>query len=123
MAGSDAEDRLAKQDKKKLPNPTGKGGFGDNPENINRKGRPPRGWSWAELLEDVGEEIEEKTGKKFKHLVSKRLWIECVNGNVGAIKELMNRMEGLPKQSLEHTGKDGKDLMPTYIDFSSSNES
>ena len=72
------------------------GTFG--PGNIaNPKGRPPKGWAWAELLEDVGEEIEEKSGKKFKELVSRRLWAESVSGNVQAIKDLMNRMDGLPK--------------------------
>jgi len=68
-------------------------------QSANPQGRPPLNWSWAELLREVGEEIEPKSGKQFKSLVSKRLWIECVNGNVGAIKELFNRMEGMPKQS------------------------
>lgn len=74
--------------------------------NINRKGRPPTGNAWAELLRAVGEEKEPKTGKKFKELVSKRLWIECVNGNIGAIRELFNRMEGLPKQAIKHEGSE-----------------
>ena len=72
--------------------------------NINRKGRPPKGWAWSEILEDVGEQVEEKSGKKFKELVSEKLWKECINGNILAIKELFNRMEGMPKQQTEIQG-------------------
>lgn len=90
---------------KTIDNNSGGGrGFASHPENINRKGRPPRGWTWVDLLEEVGEEVEEKTGKKYKHLVSKRLWVECANGNISAIKELMNRTDGLPKQVLDIKG-------------------
>lgn len=86
---------------KTIENNSGGRGFASHPENINREGRPPAGWSWAELLRDMGEEIEPKTGKQFKQLVTKRIWLECVNGNVGAIKELFNRMEGMPKQNMD----------------------
>lgn len=70
----------------------------------NPGGRPKKSWTWSGLLDEVGEEIEPKSGKKFKELVSKRLWISCVNGNIPAIKELMNRMEGMPKQQTELQG-------------------
>lgn len=76
----------------------------------NPKGRPPKGWSWAELLEEVGEQVEEKSGKKFKELVSKRLWVECVNGNISAIKELMNRMDGMPIQKNILGGDDDRPI-------------
>lgn len=72
--------------------------------NINRKGRPSKGWAWTELLEEVGEQVEEKSGKKFKELVSKKLWEECAKGNIPAIRELFNRMEGMPKQQTEIQG-------------------
>lgn len=67
----------------------------------NPGGRPKRGWTWAGLLEEVGEEIEEKTGKKFRDLVSRRLWYEAVNGNLVAVKEILNRMDGMPTQKHE----------------------
>lgn len=73
----------------------------------NPNGRPPLGFSWAETLRAAGEEIEPKSGKKYRELVSKRIWVECVNGNIGAIKELFNRMEGLPRavSDVNLTGK------------------
>jgi hypothetical protein len=70
----------------------------------NPGGRPKKEWTWAGLLEKVGEETEVKSGQKFKDLVSKRLWIDAINGSLGAQKEIMNRMEGMPKQSTEHSG-------------------
>jgi hypothetical protein len=84
--------------------------------NINRKGRPVTGNAWTDLLRAVGEEIEPKTGKPFKELVSKRLWIECVNGNVYAMRELFNRMDGMPKQAFEHSGPEGQALTIKMIE-------
>lgn len=83
-----------------VPNRRENGTFGPG-NNANPKGRPPKGWSWSELLEDVGEEIEPDSGRKFKELVSKRLWYESVNGNILAIRDLMNRMDGFPAQSVD----------------------
>jgi len=98
-------EKLEKQDENKLPNPEGKGGFADNPQNINRNGRPPKGSAWSEVLEMIGETVEEKSGKTFKELVGLKIWQLCIAGNVSAIRELFNRMEGLPRIKLEHSGK------------------
>lgn len=88
-------------------NMAGKGGFQDHPENINRNGRPPKEWSWSDLLAEVGEEVMEQDPDKrtFRQIVGKRLWLESAKGNVNAIKELMNRMDGLPKVKIDHSGK------------------
>lgn len=63
----------------------------------NPNGRPKKDWTWSGLLEQVANEIEPKSGKPFKELVTRRLWVEAVNGNLAAQKEIMNRMEGLPQ--------------------------
>lgn len=86
-----------------MPKPVA--GFNANPQNINRKGAPKRKWTWAGLLEEVGEEIEPKSKKKFKDLVSKKLWIKAVNGDIVATKEILNRMDGMPKQATEIEGE------------------
>jgi hypothetical protein len=67
----------------------------------NPNGRPPKEWTWAGLLKEVAEEVEPKTGKRYKDLVGKRLWVDAVNGSLGAQREIMNRMEGMPKQRVE----------------------
>ena len=71
----------------------------------NPGGRPKKEWTWAKLLEEAGEEIDPDSGKKFKEAVSKRLWIAAVNGNIVAIKELFNRMDGMPIQATEIEGE------------------
>jgi len=76
----------------------------------NPKGAPKKSWTWAGLLEKVAEETEEKSGKQFKDLVSRRLWVDAVNGSLGAQKEIMNRMEGLPKSIQEIVGRDGDSI-------------
>ncbi len=90
-------------------NPEGKGGFGDNPGNINKEGRPPRGWSWKDVLEEIAEEMApvEIDGKSltFRQAVGNRLWLEAVNGNIAAIKELFTRMDGLPRIEIDHSGR------------------
>ena len=96
MADDNTESVNQTTNKRKAPHSAWKPGQSGNPN-----GRPPAGWTWAELLREAGEEIEPKTGKQFKQLVTKRIWLECMNGNVGAIKELFNRMEGLPKQNMD----------------------
>lgn len=79
----------------------------------NPGGRPKRGWTWAGLLEEIGEQVEEKSGKQFKELVSKRLWVDAVNGNLGSQKEILNRMDGLPLSRQELTGANGQPLSIT----------
>ena len=88
----------------KQPNPSAEGGFQDNPQNINRKGRPPAGESWADILRQIGEEIHPKTGKPFKEAVSRKIWSKAVGGDVQSMKEIMNRMDGMPKQQSEIEG-------------------
>lgn len=68
----------------------------------NPGGRPKKEWTWAGLLEKVAEETEIKSGQKFKDLVSKRMWVDAVNGSLGAQKEIMNRMEGMPNQTSDN---------------------
>lgn len=69
----------------------------------NPGGRPKKAWTWAGLLDSIANEVEPKTGKQYKELVSRRLWIEAINGNLIAVKEIFNRMEGMPGQHLDHT--------------------
>lgn len=76
----------------------------------NPNGRPPRDWTWKELLEDATEEYREtkKMGKvPVKKLLSRTLINLALGGNIHALKEVMNRMDGMPQQSI---GLDGVQL-------------
>lgn len=104
-----------------IPNPEGKGGFGDNPENINRNGRP-KGLSITEMVKEALEEIEPKTGKPWKDLIVKRILIKAVNdGDQQMIKAVWQYIDGMPKQSTDITSG-GKQIMPPYLELTT-NES
>jgi hypothetical protein len=53
-----------------MANPTGKGGFGDRPQDINRAGAPKRGQNWQETVKRLSdmtrEELIEYVGPKTK---------------------------------------------------------
>lgn len=59
---------MAQRKSKSPPNPTGKGGFADHPEHINRDGAPKRANSWSTRLKEImsmtREEAIEFVGKK-----------------------------------------------------------
>lgn len=110
------EDKL-----RKPPNPTGKGGFGERPQDINRAGGPPKEWTFKQLLREVGDEFKEWTGKdgqihreQHKAIATKRLWHEAMNGNIGAMREIMNRIDGMPEQSTDVTSG-GDKLNPIQV--------
>lgn len=95
-------------------NPTGKGGFKERPQDINVGGRPIS--YFGGILRDIGNEVESKSGKTFKELVGRRLWIDAINGNINAIKEVINRLDGLPQVYTDLT-TNGKDITPVLVQF------
>ena len=76
---------------------------------LNPNGRPPRAWTMSTLIEEALEEVEEKTGKSFKSLVAKRLAHMAVGGDIQAIKEINDRIDGRPQQKTDIT-TNGKEL-------------
>jgi len=67
----------------------------------NPKGRPPKGSSFAEILRQVGE--EEIQGMSKSEAISRKLWAEASKGEAWAIREIMDRMDGKPKQIVDQT--------------------
>lgn len=83
----------------------------------NPGGRPKREWTWSGLLADaVEEELTTKDGVKdnAKSFITKRLVRMAIDGDIQAQKEIMNRMDGMPKQSIEHSGDEDS---PIRIDI------
>lgn len=80
-------------------NPKGRGGFADNPSNINTKGRPKKGYSITEMMREMlssKPEIKEAIGK----VIAKK----ALEGDLTAIKTLWQYMDGMPDQKVEHGG-------------------
>jgi len=90
-------------------------GFAAHPENINRKGQPPKKWSMAGMIKDelnklvdVKDEGGKVTGQiKARRLVAQRLVIMAINGNMRAIQEVNNRRDGKAKQNIDITSNGG----------------
>lgn len=82
--------------------------FEEGDSRINRKGRPKKGDTWADILEEVSERqevvIDKKTGKTitYKEAVAIKAFQEAAKGNVLMFNAIMNRMSGYPKHRVEH---------------------
>lgn len=86
--------------------------FSKGDPNINRNGRPPLGFS---MRDEIAKALERQSldGTPMKQGVAESLVDKALEGDIFAIKEINNRMDGLPPQSIDHT-TNGKDL-PTPI--------
>ena len=73
----------------------------------NPNGRPKREWTWAGLIEDAMEE-EDETGIPYKKIIARKLRLLAKAGDITAIKEVMNRMDGMPTQPTDLTSKGEK---------------
>lgn len=81
-------------------------GFNVNPENINREGRPPKEWTWAGLIKEKMEELLPGTDKKYvKDAVATALAEKAISGDVPAIKEIGDRIDGKARQDIKHEGE------------------
>lgn len=90
----------------KAPNPTGKGGFADNPQNRN-----PGGWKKEdtpryklEQMMKLGEdELRKLAEDKDAPLFERKLAIAIKNGQWREIKEMIEQVYGKPKETIDHT--------------------
>jgi hypothetical protein len=96
-----------------------KGGFGDNPQNINRAGRPKKGKTLTDILEKHGkrrdiEYVDEKTGevkkRSRKEELARELWALAMDGDIQAIKYIYDRIDGKPTEHQEITGDIGIEI-------------
>lgn len=87
-------------------------GFEANPQNINRKGAPKKEWTMTGLIKASLEESNEK-GVPYKVVIINKLRELAMRGDMQAIKEITNRLDGMPTQKTDLT-TNGKDL-PTPI--------
>jgi len=87
------------------PNPSYKIPKGTTP---NPNGRPKREWTVAGLIEEAME-AEAETGVPYKKAVYTKLVEMARAGDIMAIKEVNQRLDGMPQQAIDHTTK-GKEL-------------
>lgn len=104
-----------------VPNPTGKGGFGDNPQNRN-----PGGWKKEESIpyqynffmrmtrEELREWVENNEMTLAQNIAYNRLM--AAMKSLPDAKEVTDRTSGKPSQSIDVTSG-GEQLKPTLVEF------
>lgn len=71
----------------------------------NPKGRPPKGHSIVDILTDMMNEKPE-----IKRALGSKLFQLALDGDLNAIKVVMQYLDGMPVQRTELTGADGEPL-------------
>jgi len=74
------------------------GQFQNRPENINKNGRPDKGWQWRDLFIKIAE--EKKRNLRRKEVLAQAIWEKAEEGDIKAFDSIANRMEGKPPQPL-----------------------
>lgn len=106
-------EETTKQVENKVPNPTGKGGFGDNPENRNngawKKTQTFRYWfdMFKEMTVDELKKWSKDNPSNIRTVAADLALNRIYNAqqNLKEFKEVANRTEGMPKLTIEHQGK------------------
>lgn len=72
--------------------------------NANPNGRPKKEWTMKSLIEEALEELQED-GTPVKKGIAKRLSKLALAGDMQAIKEVNNRIDGMPQQDITSGGE------------------
>lgn len=90
----------------------------------NPHGRPPKDWTWKDLLSEAAEEILETkdkqgkvTGRKaLKQLVARKMLTKAASGDTAAARLIMDRMDGMPEQATDITSRGEKIQQLVVVD-------
>lgn len=97
----------------KVPNPDGKGGFGDNPQNINAGGRPKNAESFAywyrqfkEMTVAQLESWQDDNPRDTRTVASDLAFTRIINAkkDLKEYQEIADRSEGKAVQTMKHEG-------------------
>jgi len=95
------------------------GGFRDNPQNINRAGRPKKGETFTDvILAELGKKnVTNKLENGSVEIISakeavvrKLINLAVAEGSFPAIKYLMDRLDGSPRQTIDLRDKEEEEL-------------
>lgn len=75
----------------------------------NPKGRPKKGECITEVMREIGE-VEDQYPRGSRERITRvyalcdKLWMMALRGNFKVAEYIINRLDGRPKESIEHTG-------------------
>lgn len=110
---------------KRVPNPTGKGGFGDHPEHANPGGRPKNAESftyWYRVFKNMTitemEEWNKNTPKEARTVAADLAYRRIFNSqkDLKEFQEVADRSEGKARQSMDLT-TGGEKLNIALVEF------
>ena len=87
-----------------MTNPNAAANLTKKGADANPNGRPKKEWTWAGLLKEKLEENPNGDMRTYKELVAESLRDLAIKGDVAAIKEFGNRIDGLPPQTIKQSG-------------------
>ena len=101
-----------------MANKTGKGGFGENPKNINKKGAPiGSSLNLTNVLKAELEKVPKGEKDTYKLMFIKTLLHKAlIAKDLQAIKLIMNYVDGMPKQTLEVSDTSELDELRDKVD-------
>ena len=76
----------------------------------NPKGRPLKNWAWKDLFEEALDE-KDASGVPAKKIIAKKLVDLAKRGDLSAIKEIIDRMDGKAKQSTDLQTQGGMNVV------------
>lgn len=98
-------------------NPSGKGGFGDRPEDINKGGKPKDEVSIVHYIKEYLKGKEEGHEKeRAQELAEKIVTMAYSDGNVIMIREVLERIEGKTPWKIESNIGDSLTLVANTLD-------
>ena len=86
-----------------MANATGKGGFGDNPQNINMAGKPKGIQQIPDILRKIGEEEGTQDGKTKLDVIMYKVYQYALEGKPWAVQFIADRTEGKALDRIEAT--------------------
>lgn len=78
--------------------------FKKNDPRINRDGAPKKEWTMKGLITEALEECD-ASGVPYKKIIARKLRTLASKGNIIAIKEINNRLDGMPPQDVTSKGE------------------
>jgi hypothetical protein len=82
-------------------------------ETRNPNGRPKKEWSLTQTMRDYLSETDPVTKKERRQAFIEKQYEYAQKGDATASKHLWNYIEGMPKQSIDHTTQ-GEKITPIY---------
>lgn len=103
--------------KKKINNPHGKGGFTDNPDHINKNGRPKNDFSITYWMKEYLAQAEPGHEKERYKELAELICVKAAHGDRHFTKLVLDRVDGAVPLEVKVDNKELQNLANTLMDI------